>query len=70
MIRKTWSVTKKELLHITRSAGTLFLVTASPVVMLVLMAGLLIYNPRKKRAVGEPEGDKEKDAAHGTVVRH
>jgi ABC-2 type transport system permease protein len=38
MIRKTWSVTKKELLHIIRSAGTLFLVTASPVVMLVLMA--------------------------------
>ncbi len=38
MIRKTWSVTKKELLHITRSTGTLFLVTASPVVMLVLMA--------------------------------
>jgi ABC-2 type transport system permease protein len=38
MIRKTWAVTKKEMLHITRSAGTLFLVTASPVVMLVLMA--------------------------------
>jgi ABC-2 type transport system permease protein len=38
MIRKTWSVTKKELLHIVRSPGTLFLVTASPLVMLVLMA--------------------------------
>ncbi len=38
MIRKTWAVTKKELLHIARSPGMLLLVTASPVAMLILMA--------------------------------
>ncbi len=38
MIRKTWSMTKKELLHIIRSPGMLFLVTVSPALMLVLMS--------------------------------
>jgi ABC-2 type transport system permease protein len=38
MLRKTWAVTRKELRHIIRSPGMLFLVAASPVVMLVLMA--------------------------------
>ena len=38
MIRRTWAVTKKEFLHIVRSPGMLFLVTASPLVMLILMA--------------------------------
>ncbi len=38
MIRKTWSVARKEMLHIVRSPGMLFLVTASPILMLILMA--------------------------------
>lgn len=38
VLRKTWAVTKKELLHIVRSPGMLFLVSVSPIVMLVLMA--------------------------------
>ncbi len=38
MIRKTWAMTKKELYHILRSPGMLFLVTVSPILMLILMA--------------------------------
>ena len=38
MIRKTWAMTKKEIYHILRSPGMLFLVTVSPILMLILMA--------------------------------
>lgn len=37
MIRKTWAMAKKELLHIVRAPGTLIMVVASPLVMLGLM---------------------------------
>lgn len=37
-MRKTWAVAHKEVLHILRSPGTFFLVTVSPILMLVLMA--------------------------------
>lgn len=38
MLYKAWSMTRKELLHIIRSPATIFLVAASPIFMLVLMA--------------------------------
>jgi ABC-2 type transport system permease protein len=37
MWRKTWSVTKKEALHIWRAPGTFFLVAISPLFLLMLM---------------------------------
>jgi uncharacterized membrane protein len=40
------------------------------VAILILMGVLLLMRPKKKRAVEEPPQEKEKDAAHGTVVRH
>jgi uncharacterized membrane protein len=40
------------------------------IAMLVVMIVLLVWNPRKRRATEEPSDSKEKDAAHGTVVRH
>lgn len=38
MLRTTWAVARKEMLHILRSPGSLFLVLGSPVLMLILMA--------------------------------
>jgi uncharacterized membrane protein len=40
------------------------------IAMLAVMVALLLWNPRRRRTVEEPEDTKEKDAAHGTVVRH
>lgn len=37
-MRKTWAVAKKEILHIVRSPGMLFMVTGAPIFMLILMA--------------------------------
>jgi ABC-2 type transport system permease protein len=37
MLSKTWSVTKKETLHIWRAPGTFFLVVVSPLFLLMLM---------------------------------
>jgi uncharacterized membrane protein len=40
------------------------------IAMLIVMAVLLLWNPRKKRVVEVPSDTKEKDASHGAVVRH
>jgi uncharacterized membrane protein len=40
------------------------------IAMVIVMGALLLWNPRKKRIVEEPADSKDKDAAHGTVVRH
>lgn len=39
------------------------------IIMLIMMAGLLLWNPRKRRAVEEPKDEGDTDAAHGAVVR-
>ena len=38
-------------------------------IMLFMMGFLLLWNPRKRRAVEEPKDEGDKDAAHGAVVR-
>lgn len=37
--------------------------------MLGVMGAFLLWNPRRRKATGEPEGKKEKDAPVGAVVR-
>jgi uncharacterized membrane protein len=40
------------------------------IAMLLVMVVLLLWNPRKRRTTEAPSDSKEKDPAHGTVVRH